>query len=144
MTDQRNGGGLDLRSLGNNDTEDQGGTGGSSGGGTMAGAGQPSGGTLDSQRGEAGAPAVDAGATPRPDSLAGVTDNEIAAEAAALGSADGSLADAASGADGAPGLTPAGGETVGGAGRGEPGSGLGGDRGELGGGDPLATPSGAA
>lgn len=51
MSDQRNGSGLDVRPLGSNRTEDQGGTGGSSGGGTVAGKGQPSGGTLDSQRG---------------------------------------------------------------------------------------------
>jgi hypothetical protein len=138
-----NGGGLDLRPLGEQAGEDPGGTGGASGGGTVAGAGQPSGGTLDSRRGEANAPVHDPEATPRPDSLAGITDNEIAAEAAVLGSADGALADA-SGTRSAVGLTPAGGETVGGgAGRGEPGSGTPGDRSGLGGGDPLGAPGGA-
>lgn len=136
------GGGLDLRPLGEQAGEDPGGAGGASGGGTVAGAGQPSGGTLDSGRGEAGASVGEPRATPRPDSLAGVADDEIAGEAAALGSADGALADAA-GMRGAIGLTPSGGETVGGgAGRGEPGSGVPGDRSGLGGGDPLGAPRG--
>ncbi|HEX8384071.1 MAG TPA: hypothetical protein VF592_11930 [Sphingomonas sp.] len=139
MTDQR-GGGLDLRPLGEQAGEDPGGTGGSSGGGTIAGAGQPSGGTLDSRRGEVDAPVRDPHATPRPDSLAGIADSEIAAEAAVLGSADGSLADA-SGARGAVGTTPSGGEMLGtGAGRGEPGSGTGADHSGLSGGDPLGAP----
>jgi hypothetical protein len=136
MADEPNTSGLDLRPLGGNAGEDPGGTGGSSGGGTSAGAGSPTGGTLDSQRGEANAPVGEPHATPRPDSLAGIADSEIAAEAAALGSADGSLADAA-------GLSGPGGSSMGeaiggGAGRAEPGSGTPGDRGELGGGDPAA------
>ena len=141
MTDPQ-GGGLDLRPLGEQAGEDPGGAGGASGGGTMAGAGEPSGGTLDSSHGQAGAPVGEPNATPRPDSLAGIADDEIAAEAAALGSADGALADR-TGTPGAIGLTPSGGETVGaGAGRGEPGSGTGGDRSGLGGGDPLGAPGG--
>lgn len=137
MADEPDTHGLDLNKLGGNASEDRGGTGGQSGGGTMAGAGQPSGGTLDSLRGEANAPVHEPHATPRPDSLAGVADSEIAAEAAVLGSADGALADAAGGGGGA-GTAPSMGEAIGsGAGRGEPGSGTPGDRGELGGGDPL-------
>ena len=116
-------GGLNEAVLAGRDKEDLGGAGGSSGGGTMAGAGEPSGGTLD----RAG------------DTLADVTDNEVAKEAAALGPSDGSLADAANGnGPRLPGVGPVGGETVGsGAGRGDPGSGTPGGRGELGGGGPL-------
>lgn len=141
MTDPHAGGdGVDLRPLGEQAGEDPGGAGGASGGGTAAGAGEPAGGTLDSRRGVGDAPVGDPHATPRPDSLAGVTDDEIAAEADALGSADGGLARAA-GMPGSPGVTPSGGETVGaGAGRGEPGAGTGGDKSGLGGGNPGGMP----
>lgn len=130
MTDQRDGGGLDLRGLqGENSAEALSGTGGSSGGGTVSGAGDP----------EGGAP--DGPSTPRMDSLAARTDSEIAAEAGALGPADGSLADAAGLGGGERPATM--GEAIGsGAGRGEPGSGGPSDRGELGGGDPLNAPGG--
>lgn len=142
MTDERNGGGLDLRPLGSQPGEDPGGTGGASGGGAGAGAGQPSGGTLGGERGEAGAPAEEQRATPPRDSLAGITGNEAAAEAGALGPAEGELAEAAGVSRSAPGVTPSGGETIGtGPGRGEPGVGTGGDHSNLGGGDPLAPPN---
>lgn len=132
MTDRPDGGGLDLRPLGEQAHGDAGGVGGG---------GEPSGGLLGGQRGEADAPVGEPHATPRPDSLAGIADSEIAGEAAALGSADGALADAG-GIPGAVGTNPSGGETVGGgAGRGEVGSGVGGDRSGLGGGDPLASPN---
>lgn len=140
MTDQR-GGAVSLRGLASEPNEDPGGAGGAGGGGASAGAGQPSGGTLGPNRGEAATPVCEPDATPRPDSVAGITDSEIAAEAGALGSADGMLADAAGASQSAQGTTPAGGETVGtGAGRGEPGTGTPADHGGLGGGDPLAPP----
>src|SRR5437868_3862392 len=114
MTDQDTGGGINGAEL--QDREDLGGAGGSSGGGTIAGSGDPSGGTLG-----------------------GTVGGGIAGEAAALGDADGSLADAASATEpGAERLSvgPTGGETFGaGAGRGEVGSGTPGDKGDLGGGD---------
>jgi hypothetical protein len=138
-------GGVDLRPLSEQGSEDPGGAGGASGGGTIAGAGEPSGGTLGRQRGEAGTPAVEPHATPPADTLAGITDSEIAGEAAALGGADGSLAQAAGIAGGAHGRPPAGPEAVGaGAGRGEVGVGTGGDRSGLAGGDPLAIPNGSS
>lgn len=65
------------------------GTGGSSGGGTRSGEGEPAGGATDE-------PAVPA------DTAAAIAGDPIAAEAAALGDADGSLADAASAARPAP------------------------------------------
>lgn len=73
------------------------------------------------------------------DSLATQAGNEAAAEAAALGSADGSLADAARGGRPSfPGAGPVGGETVGtGSGRNEVASGTPEDRSETGGGGPL-------
>ena len=94
-------------------TDDRGlsGTGGSEGGGTTAGAGEPSGGEADR------------GAIPVP---------EEAAEPAALGPADGSLADAV--APRGPGGTTMG-DALRGVGR-DVGSGTPADRGELGGGDP--------
>jgi hypothetical protein len=64
---------------------------------------------------------------------AGLTDELIASEAAALGSADGSLSDSEGGAS-----TPTMGETLGeGAGRATAGSGTTRDRGETGGGGPM-------
>src|SRR5438270_4487010 len=91
-------GGLNEAALADRDEETLGGTGGSSGGGTIAGAGEPSGGTTDQDIGTLGA-----------------RDGLIAAEAAALGDASGSLANAAAAA--APGADrlsagPVGGETV--------------------------------
>jgi hypothetical protein len=70
----------------------------------------------------------------------------IAAEAASYGPADGSLADAAAGRE--PGAErprggPTGAEAIGqGAGRGDPGSGTPGDRGETGGGGPAGQQGG--
>jgi hypothetical protein len=126
--------------------EDLGGAGGSSGGGTSAGAGagQPSGGTLDHAGGAAaGSPGDDAGekalVAAGADSLASQTRDPMAAEAAALGAADGSLADAGRDARPAlPGSGPVGGETLRtGSGRSEIGSGTPPDRGEAGGGGPI-------
>ena len=100
-----------------------------SGGNTVAGAGDPSGGPI--------------GGTPGSSAAALGGDAGIAAEAAALGSVDGTLADAAAQAQpGAEQLSagPTGGETIGtGAGRGEIGSGTPADRGELGGGGAEGT-----
>jgi hypothetical protein len=118
------GNGLNEATIAGRDREALGGTGGSSGGGTIAGSGDPDGGTLDGLRSEMRMEHV--GATPE--------DTQIAAEAGALGSADGALADAAAGArDPAAGASI--GESLGGAGRADAGSGMPGDRGELGGGD---------
>jgi hypothetical protein len=103
-----------------------------SGGNTIAGAGDPSGGPI--------------GGTPG--SSAATGDGAIAAEAAALGSVDGTLADAAAQAQpGAERLSagPTGGEAVGaGAARGEVGSGTRGDKGDLGGGGAEGTMHGAS
>ena len=109
------------------------GTGGSSGSGALSGEGQISG-----ERGD-DAPLGD-GAKLAPGAqnlaamgeLAGRTGSEVAAEAAALGNAEGSLSDAA-GTGGPGGRTI--GESLGGA-AGDIGSGTAGDRGELGGGVP--------
>lgn len=136
MTDDRNGGGLDLRGLENKE-DAAGGTGGSA-----TGAGQGAGGAIGGQRGQAGTPANDVEATPHQGSLAARTNSEIAAEAGALGPADGSLADAAGLSDGGRGSVATMGESLGvGAGRGAVGEGARGERDELGGGDPLAPPN---
>jgi len=106
------------------------GTGGAEGGGTRSGAGEPTGGVADRVSG--GEAEADPQSIAALGQLAGRTGSEEAAEAAALGSADGSLADAA-------GQHPPGGTSMGDAlrspGR-DVGSGTPGDRGELGGGDP--------
>jgi hypothetical protein len=96
-----------------------------SGGNTVAGSGDPYGGPI--------------GGTPGSSDATG--DAAVAAEAAALGSVDGTLADAAQQAGAEPlGTVPTGGETIGtGAGRGEPGSGTPGDKGDLGGGGAEGT-----
>ena len=103
-----------------------------SGGNTVAGAGDPSGGPIGGTPGSSGA-AGDAG---------------IAAEAAALGSVDGTLADAAAQAQGGAerlSAGPTGGEAIGaGATRGETGSGTPGDTGDLGGGGAEGTMQGTA
>jgi hypothetical protein len=105
-----------------------------SGGNTVAGAGDPSGGPI--------------GGTPGSSAAALGGDGAIAAEAAALGSVDGTLADAAAQAQpGAERLSagPTGGESIGtGAGRGEVGSGTPRDTGELGGGGAEGTVHGTA
>lgn len=86
-------GGVNGAELASRDKDDLGGTGGSSGG-TRAGRGEPSGGVSDRQAGGMlGATPFGAGAG----SLAGLDGGGIAAEAAALGAADGSLADSARG-----------------------------------------------
>ena len=113
------GGGLNEAALAGRGEEDPGGAGGGSDGGTMAGAGEPSGGLLSG-----------AGGT-----TAGLIDDNIAAEAAALGPADGSLSDAEALGDGV--------------GRATTGSGTPRDRGETGGGGGLGQgggtgPAGAA
>jgi DNA polymerase-3 subunit gamma/tau len=119
--------------------EPLGGTGGSAGGGALGGAVSP----------RAARPTARSRKKPpgrRGRELSESSDEEIAREARALGSADGSLADAASGASGDAALAagPVGGETVGtGAGRGEAGSGLPQDHGELGGGAPLGQHGGS-
>lgn len=121
--------------LADRDQDALGGTGGSSGGGARAGRGEPSGGASDRQAGGMlGATPFGAGAG----SLAGLDGGGIVAEAAALGAADGSLADAAD--DREPGAErlssgPTGAEAIGqGARRGDTGSGTRGDLGDLGGG----------
>jgi hypothetical protein len=96
-----------------------------SGGDTVAGAGNPDGGAVGTTAGTAA-------------SMGAGGDAAIAAEAAALGSVDGSLADAAAQAQPGPERLsggPAGGETLGaGATRGAVGSGMPSDSGDLGGG----------
>jgi hypothetical protein len=134
------GGGLNEAALAGANKEDLGGAGGSSGGGTIAGSGEPSGGTLHGGGQTSGGIPVDAGAGPAAltGGVAALDPSGIAAEAAALGSADGTLADAAQRAAGyAPhtGGGPVGSEALGaGAGRGDVGSGTARDRGDLGGG----------
>lgn len=129
------GSGLGDAPLADHDPEDIGGAGGSSGGGTIAGRGEPSGGTLGASPG-ASLPGL------------GGKDSEVAAEAAALGEASGALADSAANArPGAErlGAGPSGAEATGqGAGRGEIGSGTPGDRGDLGGGEFGRNPGGTA
>ncbi|HEX8125449.1 MAG TPA: hypothetical protein VF548_07700 [Allosphingosinicella sp.] len=128
------GNGLNAAALAGHDREDLGGAGGSSGGGTIAGRGEPSGGTL----GGAGAGSA----------ALGGSDGAIAAAAAALGDASGALADEAAkrqpGAERVAG-GPTGAEAIGqGAGRGDIGSGTPGDKGDLGGGDVGRSPGGTA
>ena len=85
-------GGVNGAEFADRDKDDLGGTGDSSGGGTRAGRGKPRGGMADRQAGGMlGATPFGAGAG----SLAGLDGGGIAAEAAALGATDGSLADAA-------------------------------------------------
>ena len=116
---QAQGGGLNAAAAPERDADDLGGA----GMGASVAAGAPSGGLLST------------GGT-----TAGLTDDNIAAEAGALGRADGSLADA-QGNQPAAGTGGSGGEAIGGgAGRGQPGLGTAGDRGETGGSDPLVTP----
>jgi hypothetical protein len=133
-------GGLGEVPLAGHAQEPLGGTGGSAGGGALGGGGEPAGGPTDRTIPE------DASAAGGARELSESSDEEIAREARALGSADGSLADAALGASGDAALAagPVGGETVGtGAGRGEAGSGLPQDHGELGGGAPLGQQGGS-
>lgn len=113
MTDGKDqGGGLNDAALASaTDDRALSGTGGSEGGGTTAGAGEPSGGDAD---------------------RAGLPMPEEAAAAAALGPSDGSLADAE--ASRGPGGTTMG-DALRGVGR-DMGSGTPADRGDLGGGDP--------
>jgi hypothetical protein len=136
-------GGLNEAALAERDKEDLGGAGGSSGGGTIAGKGEPSGGTLGGTGGtEGGVPGdmlggesvLGAGSG----ALAGLDGGGIAAEAASYGPAHGSLADEAAAREpGAERLSggPTGAEALGaGAGRGEVGAGTPSDKGDLGGG----------
>jgi hypothetical protein len=146
MTDQQEsksrelGGGLNEAVLAGANQEGLGGSGGSSGGGTIAGSGEPSGGTLQGGGQTSGAVPADAGAGPAAltGGVAALDPSGIAAEAAALGGADGTLADAAQRAAGqAPHIRggPVGSEALGGgAGRGDVGSGTPSDKGDLGGG----------
>ena len=120
------GGGLNEEALRSPTDEPLGGTGGSAGGGTIAGSGDPSGATAD--RDDAGSedpPVASLG------ELAGQSDDRIAAEAAALGSADGSIADAA-GVGGTLDATM--GDAIGALAGRDVGSGTPGDKGDLGGG----------
>ena len=127
------GGGLNERALEPATEEPLSGSGGAAGGGTLAGDGDPSGEDTDrpSPDGRASDASADGNSLARTGKAGGVTDSEEAAEAAALGPADGSLADAAGGgAAGAPNL----GESLrGGAGR-DIGSGTASDKSGLGGG----------
>lgn len=129
MNDQRDtSGAVDLRGMARR-SDALSGAGGSSGGGTSAGAGQPDGGTLDEL--EAGLPSMTGG---------------VSAEAATLGPADGALADAAGAMSGAA-LTGGIGEAIGAGAGGDVGSGTDADRGDLGGGgtgpEGTAKPGGA-
>lgn len=98
------------------------GTGGSSGGGTRAGEGDPSGGVTDDTP-----PDEEVLASPE-----GADEREIATEAAALGEADGSVA-AAAGVGGGAGMTTMG-DAIGAAAGMDVGQGTPGDKGGLGGG----------
>src|SRR5215217_4755060 len=100
------GGGLGEKALDTSEDRDLGGTGGSAGGGTLAGRGDTAGGEGDAdERGAIGTDMSDAtGTTAALVQLAGRTDSQEAAEAAALGNDDGALADAA-GADALTGQT---------------------------------------
>lgn len=116
-----------------------GGTGGSAGGGTRSGRGEPAGSTTD--RGP-GAEVQQGG----PPDIGESSDEQIAREAGALGSVDGTLADAGGDGKSTAGLAggPVDGESVGaGASRGEAGSGPPKDRGGLGGGGPLGQQGGS-
>lgn len=126
MQNDTAGGGLNESVMSGIDQEAGDGAGGGSGGGTIAGAGDPSGGATDG----AGAPA---------DSLAARSGDDIATEAALLGTSDGSLADAARQGDGPkqPGVKTEGGEGLGGGAGMGVGSGTPPPPGELGGGGPL-------
>ena len=146
-------GGLNASELTDREAEDLGGAGGSSGGGTTSGRGEPSGGAIGGTAGTSGGVPGDVlgGETPfgaGAGSLAGLDGGGIAAEAAALGTADGALADAAS--DDEPGAErlsggPSGAEAIGqGARRGETGSGTRADTGDLGGGGGGTGPAGTA
>jgi hypothetical protein len=102
--------------------ENMNGTGGGAGGGTMAGSGDPTG------------PGVNAGIK-NPLQMPGIAgeDAEVVSKIAALGSADGALADAAGvGGSGGPTME----EAIGASAGSDIGSGTPGDRGETGGGDP--------
>jgi hypothetical protein len=95
-----------------------------------------------------GDPLLGAGSGSLAGPLAGLDGGGMAAEAAALGPADGALADESSAREpGAERLSggPVGGEALGtGAGRGEPGSGTQNDTGDLGGGGAEKGPTGTA
>ena len=146
-------GGLSASELADRDDEELGGAGGSSGGGTASGRGEPSGGAIGGTGGTSGGVPGDmlGGETPfgaGVGSLAGLDGGGIAAEAAALGTADGALADAASHDEpggerlsGGPTGPPAIGQ---GARRGETGSGTRPDTGDLGGGGGGTGPAGTA
>jgi hypothetical protein len=118
------------------------GTGGSAGGGTIAGEGEPSGGATDQAppHEEQGNPAVEGRTVAAAGELAGLSDSEEAEEAAALGPAEGTLADRA-------GVGGKGGETLGEAvGSSRPDSAVGAgtrpDKAGLGGGGPGALQGG--
>lgn len=132
---QAPGGGLNERAFEPATGEGLSGTGGGAGGGTRSGEGDPSGLDTDHKRQlrEATDLAPGGGTLAAAGELAGAANSEIAAEAAALGNADGSLADAAG--TGGGGRTI--GDAVGGSAGRDIGSGTPGDRGELGGGDPM-------
>jgi hypothetical protein len=103
------------------------GTGGSAGGGTRAGEGEPSGGVTDDTEFSNEHPLAS------PGELAGTADQAIAREIEALGPVDGSLADAASGDAGGAGSTTMG-DAIGSAAGIDVGEGTPGDKGDLGGG----------
>ena len=139
QADQAPGGGLNEAAAVRATEEDVGSTGGSSGGGTISGRGEPSGGTLDRSGGTMPGMPQDAGqqalVAAGADSLSAQTGNQIASEAAALGAADGSIADAAGAGSAVPNGGPTAAEALGsGAGGGNVGSGTPADRGDLGGG----------
>jgi hypothetical protein len=112
------GGGLNERALEPATEEPLGGTGGSAGGGTIAGSGEPEGANTDTEL------AADEAVLASPGELAGTADRAIAAEMAALGPAEEEPA------EGGPTL----GEAIGSGAGGDVGSGTKGDRAGLGGG----------
>jgi hypothetical protein len=132
--DQGQGGGLNDRAFAPATDESLSGTGGSSGGGALSGGGEISGADTDRQDdpliGRDGRTLAATG------ELAGTSDDQAARDAAALGGADGSLAEAAAGGASGTGAPTMGDAVGGGAGR-DVGGGTPGDRGELGGGAPL-------
>ena len=111
------------------------GTGGSAGGGTRAGEGEPSGGVTDDKDFSDEHPLAS------PGELAGTADQAIAREIEALGPVDGSLADAASDESGEAGASTMG-DAVGSAAGMDIGQGAPGDKAGLGGGGASLRQSG--
>jgi hypothetical protein len=136
---QGQGGGLNDRAFAPATDEPLSGTGGSAGGGAISGAGEISG--ADTDRADDPLIGRDGRTLAATGELAGTSDEQAARDAAALGSADGSLADAAGVGSGA--AAPTMGDAVGGGAGRDIGSGTPADRGELGGGAPFGQHGGS-